>query len=159
MLGNLFRKFVKITVSSPIPLESHQKINKDRAAYLAKILKAFSEGKTIQQYPLRHGDKYRDIHFEDEFEHIYNSYGPYVFRIKPYPVYRPFQCGKEFSLVATVNGKFVKDQEGKEYEVLNAKEDRIELKEKGNVSFETLLKEYKFLNDAVCGMIGYFAES
>ena len=67
-------------------------MNRKEAAELLPIIKAFSEGKTIQ-YRIRDNEtaNWNDI------DKNYHDFSPYSFeyRIKPEPKYRPFRDAKE----------------------------------------------------------------
>lgn len=68
---------------------NHSNMNRNQAKTLSPIIKAFSEGKTIQSRCIK-GDTSLwyddgDLSFDDDFE----------YRIKPEPKYRPFANAEE----------------------------------------------------------------
>lgn len=125
-------------------------MDRKKAAELLPIIKAFSEGKTIECRSNRVAGNWKEAKVISEI-----SLNSYEYRIKPEPTYRPFanaeECWQEM-------------QKHKPFGWVKQKDFRINIanvmckaitfadNEGRNFSFETVFKEYTFDDDIPFGV-------
>lgn len=78
---------------------------KEDAKHLSEVLKAFSEGKTIQ-YKEKTSEEWQDLYFQS-WTNVYSSC--YDYRVKPEPKYRPYANAEEFLKAQKEHVMTVKD--------------------------------------------------
>lgn len=120
-------------------------MNRKKAAELLPIIKAFSEGKTIECRNNRVAENWKEAKVISEL-----SLNCYEYRIKPEPTYRPFKDAEECWAEMQKHEPFgwVKHKDFR-INIANVMSKAITFadNEGRNFSFETVFKEYTFDDD------------
>lgn len=125
-------------------------MDRNRAKTLQPIIKAFSEGKTIQSRCIKgntslwYDEEYPS--FDDDFE----------YRIKPESKYRPFANAEECWTEMEKHSPFgwVKDYDGSKFtiETVDSGDSSIYVSDEGTCSFGEVFEKFKFADGATFGV-------
>ena len=126
-------------------------MTKQEAKHLSEILKAYSEGKTIQ-FALKGRNDWDDYYVLNEDVVTLNTVD-FDYRIKPEPKYRPYKNAKEFLMAQKEHGPYLQRMRNAVFRIPTLIGDEsIEFQDGCADAYEDLIESGKWQDSTPCGV-------